>query len=65
MELHTCTGDGLTRLLWIAGLFDGGWVGKRLGVFEAFNVPSSGGGGGVLFATDIAFQQYPSWAGLS
>jgi hypothetical protein len=28
--------------------------GKRLGVFEAFNAPSSGGGGGVLFATDIA-----------
>jgi ATP-dependent RNA helicase DDX10/DBP4 len=28
--------------------------GKRLGVFEAFNAPSGGGGGGVLFATDIA-----------
>jgi len=31
-----------------------GLQGKRLGVFEAFNAPSSGGGGGVLFATDIA-----------
>ncbi|WIA42322.1 hypothetical protein OEZ86_008336 [Tetradesmus obliquus] len=28
--------------------------GKRLGVFEAFNAPNAGGGGGVLFATDIA-----------
>uniref|UniRef100_A0A383V4Y6 ATP-dependent RNA helicase n=1 Tax=Tetradesmus obliquus TaxID=3088 RepID=A0A383V4Y6_TETOB len=28
--------------------------GKRLGVFEAFNAPNASGGGGVLFATDIA-----------